>query len=78
LNMSKMQLYRKLKGVSNLGPNEFIRNIRLKKSMTLLKTTNQNISEIAYSVGFSDPAYFTRCFRKEFGKAPTEYLNRKV
>ncbi len=78
LNMSKMQLYRKLKGVSNLGPNEFIRNIRLKKSMTLLKTTNQNISEIAYSVGFSDPAYFTRCFRKEFGKAPTEYINRKV
>lgn len=78
LSMSKMQLYRKLKGVSNLAPNEFIRNIRLKKAAQILSNTTLNISEIAYRVGFNDPAYFARCFRKEFGKAPTDYINRKV
>lgn len=78
LNLSKMQLYRKLKGVSNLAPNEFIRNIRLKKAATIMQNTEMNISEIAYAVGFNDPAYFARCFRKEFGKAPTDFMNRKV
>ena len=78
LNMSKMQLYRKLKGVSNLAPNEFIRNIRLKRAAAIMQNTSMNVSEIAYAVGFNDPAYFARCFRKEFGKAPTDFMNRKV
>jgi signal transduction histidine kinase/ligand-binding sensor domain-containing protein/DNA-binding response OmpR family regulator len=78
LNMSKMQLYRKLKGVSNLAPNEFIRNVRLKKAATIMQNTTLNISEIAFKVGFNDPAYFARCFRKEFGKSPTDYFNQKA
>ncbi|MES2794853.1 MAG: two-component regulator propeller domain-containing protein [Bacteroidota bacterium] len=78
LNMSKMQLYRKLKGVSNLAPNEFIRNIRLKKAALIMQNTSLNVSEIAYLVGFNDPAYFARCFRKEFGSAPSDFMNRKV
>jgi signal transduction histidine kinase/ligand-binding sensor domain-containing protein/DNA-binding response OmpR family regulator len=78
LNMSKMQLYRKLKGVSNLAPNEFIRNIRLKTAAKMMETDIFNISEIAFKVGFNDPAYFTKCFRKEFGKSPSDYINQKV
>ena len=73
LAMSKMQLYRKTKAISNVAPNELIRSIRLRHAKQLLSDTDLNISEIAYAVGFNDPAYFTRAFKKEFGKAPSEF-----
>ncbi|MBK9017363.1 MAG: response regulator [Saprospiraceae bacterium] len=56
-------------------PNAFIRKIRLHQAKEMLETTELNISEIAYSVGFNDPNYFSRAFHKEFGKAPSEYRN---
>jgi signal transduction histidine kinase/ligand-binding sensor domain-containing protein/DNA-binding response OmpR family regulator len=74
LAMSKMQLYRKLKAISNLAPNELIRSIRLQKSVKLLSSQEMNVSEVAYAVGFNDPAYYARAFRKEYGKAPSDYL----
>ena len=70
---SRMQLYRKLKSITGLSANEYIRNYRLKKAALLLKTTNLNISEILYEVGFSNRSYFTKCFKLEFGKTPKEY-----
>ena len=74
LNMTSMQLYRKLRGLTGYSGNEFIRMIRLKKAAQLLESTSLTISEIAYDVGFNDPAYFTRCFKKQFSQSPTEYL----
>ena len=74
LNMTSMQLYRKLRGLTGYSGNEFVRLIRLKKAAQLLESTDLTISEIAYSVGFNDPAYFTRCFKKQFSKSPTEYI----
>ena len=74
LNMTSMQLYRKLRGLTGYSGNEFVRLIRLKKAAQLLENTSLTISEIAYSVGFNDPAYFTRCFKKQFSQSPTEYL----
>ena len=73
LGIGKMTLYRKLTSLTNLSGNAFIRNIRLKRAAQLLAASNYNISEISYMVGFRDPAYLTRCFKKEFGKSPTEF-----
>jgi signal transduction histidine kinase/CheY-like chemotaxis protein/ligand-binding sensor domain-containing protein len=68
--MSHIQLYRKLKALTDKTPSIFIRSIRLQKAMDLLKNSNLNISEIAYDVGFSDPNYFSKTFHQEFGKPP--------
>ena len=76
LKMSNMQMYRKLKSLTNLSGNEFIKNIRLKKAVQLLESENYNVSEIAYKVGFNDPSYFTRMFKKQYGKTPSEYFER--
>ena len=73
LNMTNSTLYRKIKSITGTAPTDFIRNIRLKHSCQLLQTGTMNISEVAYAVGFNDPKYFTRCFRKEFGKTPGDY-----
>ena len=70
LDMSKMQLYRKLKNLTSLAGNEFIRSIRLQQAKILLETSSLNISEVAYQVGFNDPAYFTRAFKKQYGLTP--------
>lgn len=79
LGMSQSTFYRKLKSLTDLSGNEFIRAIRLKRSVDLLKNSTLNISEIAYKVGFSDPKYFSTCFRKFFHTTPTEFMlqNRK-
>ncbi len=73
LNMSKSSLYRKIKTMTGLAPNEFIRNIRLKHACQMLKNQTVSISEVAYAVGFSDPKYFTLCFKNEFNMTPREY-----
>lgn len=72
LNMSSSKLYRKLKELTDLAPNEFIRTIRLKKAATLLKTKKYNVSEVTHLVGFNDPLYFSRCFKKQFGFPPSK------
>ena len=72
MNLSRSQVYRKIKALTNLTANEFIRQIRLKKSLKLLSEGNMNISEIAYSVGFSSQSYFTRSFKEYYGKSPSE------
>ncbi|KAA6349094.1 Sensor histidine kinase TmoS [termite gut metagenome] len=73
LNMSKSSLYRKIKSMTDLSPRDFIRNIRLKHACMMLKDKSIPISEVAYSVGFSDPKYFTACFKLEFNVTPSEY-----
>jgi len=76
LLMSRMQLFRKIKALTNLTPNEFISTIRLKEAAILLKENNYSISEIAYQVGFTAPSYFSTCFGKQFGLTPKEYLSK--
>ena len=70
MEVSHIQLYRKLKALTGQTPSQFIRMLRLKKAIQMLETTDLNISEIAYEVGFNDPNYFTRVFKQEYGKVP--------
>jgi signal transduction histidine kinase/ligand-binding sensor domain-containing protein/DNA-binding response OmpR family regulator len=76
LLMSRMQLYRKIKALTNLTPNEFISTIRLKEAALLLKENKYSISEIAYQVGYTAPSYFSTCFGKQFGLTPKEYISK--
>lgn len=75
LGFERTQLYRKIKAITNYSPVELMRNLRLSKARTLLKTTDKSISEICYQVGFSTPAYFTKCYKEHFGTTPTEDRN---
>ncbi len=74
MQMSKMQLYRKLKALTDFSPTIFIRDVRLQKAMVLLKSSGLNVSEVAYEVGFNDPAYFSRVFTDKFGRAPSSIV----
>lgn len=76
VGMSRMQLYRKLRGLTNQTVHEFIRSIRLKRAVQLLEQKRMTITEVAYEVGFNDLTYFARCFRKQYQKSPSEYLSR--
>ena len=76
IGMSRMQLHRKLKSLLGVSSTEFLRNERLKVGAELLKKGNGNISEIAYSVGFSDVSYFSKCFKEMYQCTPTEYIEK--
>ena len=75
VNMSRSNLFRKLKAITGLTPTEFIYQVRLKHARELLLERRLNMSEISYEVGFKTPSSFTKAFRRHFGKAPTDYLN---
>ncbi len=72
MNMSVSQLYRKLKGLINQSIQQFIRSVRMQRALELLKNDSGNVSEISWKVGFEDPGYFTKVFKKYFGCLPTE------
>ncbi len=73
LAMSKSSLYRKTKAIIGLSPVEFIRNVRLKQGVKMLRNKSISVSEVAYTCGFSNPKYFSTCFKEEFGVTPKEF-----
>jgi two-component system sensor histidine kinase ChiS len=70
--MSRTQIYRKIKALTGKSPSVYLRSLRLSKAKQMIKRGEGTISEISYRVGFSSPAYFSRCFREEFGNSPSE------
>ena len=72
LAMSRTSVYNKIKALTGQSPNEFMRIVRLNRAKDLLSTHEYNISEVAYMVGFSDPKYFSTCFKKQFGTSPSK------
>ena len=70
MNLSRVQLYRKVKAVSGSSPVELLRTARLNRAYQLLLTTDKSVSEVAYAVGFTAPSYFTKCFKEEYGMVP--------
>ena len=74
LNMSRSSLNRKIKGILGITPNDYIRLERLKKAAQLLKEGECKVNEICYMVGFNTPSYFTKCFQKQFGVLPKDFV----
>ncbi len=72
LHLSRVQLFRKIKALTDLTPTLLIRQVRLQKAQQLLRESDQSISEIAYACGFKDPAYFSRVYKERFGQKPSE------
>lgn len=72
--MSQSTFYRKVKALTGIGANEYVRKIKLKRGMEYLRSGRYNISEVASLTGFNSPGYFRKCFRKEFGVLPSEVL----
>ena len=76
MNMSYSAFYRKVKALTELSPNEFVRKIKLRNSAHLLLTGEHNVSEAASMTGFNNMAHFRDCFKKEYGIPPSEYQKR--
>ena len=77
MGLSRVQLYRKIKALTNYSPNELVRIARLKKAASLQASSEKTISEITYEVGFTSPSYFTKCYKDYFGESPTDFLKRR-
>ncbi|WP_310992824.1 response regulator [Aequorivita marina] len=75
MGVSRMQLHRKLKALTGYSTTEFLRNQRLKLAAQLLKGDKISVAEVGYTVGFNDASYFGKCFKKEFGVAPSDYAS---
>jgi len=76
VGLSKGSLYRKLKALSGLTVNLFIRQVRLRIAAQLLKKGNYCVSDVAYAVGFDNPKYFSVCFKESFGSSPRDYMQQ--
>ena len=75
VGMSRTVLYGKIKQLMGVSPSDFLRQVRMQRAEQLIAKSKMSIAEVAYAVGFSDPKYFTKCFKKETGKTPSEYRN---
>lgn len=73
LGMSRVHLYRKTQEMYGIAPTDLLRTFRLRKAAAMLKRGGYTVSEVAYSVGFSTPGYFTKCFKEMFGVTPSEF-----
>ena len=77
IGVSERQLQRKLKAVTNKSPIQLISSVRLHRAKQLLLESDCNVAEVAYQTGFSNPSYFSKSFKKEFGQSPTAFLQNK-
>lgn len=76
MNISRSSLFAKIKALVDVTPNEMIQLVKLKKAATLLKSGKYRINEVCYMVGFSSPSYFSKCFQKQFGMKPGEFVEQ--
>lgn len=74
IGMSRPQLYRKIVLLTGKSPNDFIRDLRMDKALSLIKQKAGNVSEIALEVGYNNPSYFARCFHMRYGCTPSRFI----
>lgn len=77
IGISRPQLYRKITSLTGRAPNDFLRDIRMERALTLLKQKTGNISQVALEVGYNNPSYFSKCFHEKFGCTPSEASARQ-
>jgi AraC-like DNA-binding protein len=73
MGMSRTSMHRKIKEITGFPPSELIRNIRLRKAASMLRSETDSVSQIGFAVGFEDHSYFSKAFKKQFGVSPSEY-----
>ena len=78
VGMSRANLHRKMKQMTGITASDFLRNLRMEQAARLLSEQKVNITQVAYSVGFSSLPYFSTAFKKHFGISPTEYAEREA
>ena len=78
MQLSKVQLYRKVKAMTGKTPAELLKEMRLQRAYTLLMQTDKTVAEVSAEVGFALPGYFSSCFRKQFGVLPTDFRNEQL
>lgn len=76
LNMSRTMVFQKIKVITGMTPNDFIKTVRLKKACLLMIEGEHRINEIGFLVGFSSSSYFAKCFSKQFGMLPSQFLQK--
>jgi AraC-like DNA-binding protein len=76
LCISRSGFFSKIKSLAGVTPNELIQVVRLKKAAELLSANKYRINEVAYMVGYNDPSYFSKCFVKQFGIRPGDFINK--
>lgn len=76
MGLGQSQFSRKIKSLTNFTPVELVRTMRLKKARTLLATTEMTMGEITYEIGFTSPAYFSKCFKDAYGETPSDLRTR--
>lgn len=76
-SMGRTAFYQKIKELVGVSPSDFLRQVRMQRAVQLVSKSRMPISQIAYAVGFTDPKYFTKCFKKETGMTPSEYRERQ-
>lgn len=76
MQLSRAQLFRKVKALSGQAPTDMLLQARLRRAASLLAEPDKTVAEVSYSVGFTTPSYFTKCFREKFGELPSEYQAR--
>lgn len=76
LGIGRTRLFSQIKNITGMTPNDYILHLKMNKGALLLKETDLNVSEVAYQLGFSIPAYFSKCFKKQFGVTPAEFRKR--
>ncbi len=75
IDIGRVQLHRKLKALTGKSASQYIKSVKLSRAKKMLEEREGNISEIAFSVGFRTPAYFTRCFKEEYGYPPKDLIS---
>jgi AraC-like DNA-binding protein len=78
VNLGRSVFYEKVKSLVGMSPIDFLRRLRMQRAEQLIARSSMNVSEIAYAVGYTDPKYFSRCFKKETGLTPREYREKKA
>jgi signal transduction histidine kinase/ligand-binding sensor domain-containing protein/DNA-binding response OmpR family regulator len=78
IGMSRMHLNRKIQALTNLSTNAFIRTLRLQRAARILSNASETVSEVAYKVGFNNLSYFSKAFRRHFGKLPSEFTKKQI
>ena len=76
LGMSRSVYFKKLKALTGIGPNDYLKSLRMQRAAEMLDSGGYSVTDIAFSVGISDPHYLSKCFKQKFGVTPTEWRNR--